>query len=59
MAGKGDVVKRAKEFEKKGDGCMKTGMFNWSKDLAGAATNYDSAAQLYFDNAHYPQAGYG
>lgn len=55
MAAKGDIVKKAKEFEKKGDGCLKTGLFNWSKDLAGAATNYDSAARLYFDNDYYDQ----
>ena len=48
-----EAIKQAKKVEKKGDDCLKTGLFNWSKDLAGAATYYDEAAKTFFDNEHY------
>lgn len=50
-----EAVKAARSAEKKGDACLKTGLFNWSKDLAGAATYYDDAAKTYFENECYAE----
>lgn len=44
------------EQEAKGDSCLKTGMFNWSKDYAGAATYYDQAAKKYTDTKQHQKA---
>jgi tetratricopeptide (TPR) repeat protein len=51
-----EATKAARKAEKKGDDCLKTGLFNWSKDLAGAATYYDEAARTYFDNGNFTEA---
>ena len=52
------TLKEIKAIEKRGDKCLKTGLFNWKKDFAGAASNYDSAATKYkqrgaFENVIY------
>ena len=40
-------LEEIKRIEKKGLNCLKTGIFNWSKDYAGAATHLDEAASEY------------
>ena len=47
--------KKGKELEKKGDECLKTGLFQWSKDLAGAATHYDDAVKMYTGGGHWKE----
>ena len=42
-----------KKIEKKGLNCLKTGVFNWSKDYAGAATYLDDAASEYKSAGHF------
>lgn len=48
-------IKKAQSNEKKGDSCLKTSMFKWNKDLAGAATYYDMAIELYMKSNAYDQ----
>lgn len=43
-------AKKGAQYEKKGDSCLKTGLFKWNKDLAGAATYYDMAIDEYIKN---------
>ena len=47
--------KKGKEQEKKGDECLKTGVFNWKCDYAGAATYYDEAVKLYLDVGRFKE----
>lgn len=47
---------RIRKIEKKGDSCLKTGLFQWSKDFAGAASYYDEAADEYKKAGLFKQA---
>lgn len=48
-------IKKTQKLEKKGDSCLKTGLFKWNKDLAGAATYYDQAIENYMKLKAYDE----
>ena len=48
-------LQKAKKAEKKGDSCLKTGLFKWNKDIAGAATYYDEAVKIYINACAYDE----
>lgn len=45
--------KNIQKEEKKGDKCLKTGLFQWSKDFTGAACAYDRVVEQYKNIGKY------
>lgn len=52
---RGDVTEAQKEMTK-GQKCLKTGLFQWHPDYAGASMHFDAAAKAFLQAGAFTQA---